>query len=105
VLALTETADATKPYGVAISVAPPASAGCSRLHVSGAGAKLAVLPGRGLDPPLMSLARTFTARAKACACRRHLLIPCEAGSGAAFAQAAKISAAAKSSPQTERGTG
>jgi hypothetical protein len=69
------------------------------------GAKLAVLPGRGSEAPSMSLTRTFTARAKARACRLQLLTPCEAGSGAAFVQAAKISAVAKTNPQTERVTG
>jgi hypothetical protein len=104
VLALTETADATKPPGVSTSDTPPACAASLRLHANGAGEKLAVLTVRGLASPVMSLARTFTARAKARARRLQLLVACDVGSDTAVGQAATSNAAARTGMRAARVT-
>jgi hypothetical protein len=104
VLALTETADATKPPGVSTSDTPPACAASLRLHANGAGEKLAVSPVRGLASPVMSLARMFTARAKARARRLQLPVACDVGSDTAVGQAATSNAAARTGMRAARVT-
>jgi len=104
-LALTETADATKPSGVETSEAPPATAACRRLQANGAGEKFSIRPVRGRTPSRTSLGRMFTARHEVSTCRVQLLTSCRAASDAVLGPIALTNTATRIVPRIERATG
>ena len=103
-LALTETADATRPSGVETSEVPPAWAACLRLQANGAAEKVSSTPVRGRICSGRSLARTFTARAKSRACRLQSPTSCGAASDTVLRPVAMTNTATRIVPQAERAT-